>query len=295
MSLTFVYQGKSKRYSCELSMRNAVSFFVLVSGVLLMSSRSAYSPNEDLARVTLTQNSLEEQKEDVVALKQTTEQQLGGLTDKLAELQVKLSQLEQLGQNIVTTAGLNPQEFSFASAQSQQIKADWSQEPLVSQIDQLAYVIDDKTRQLEALESILIGRHIDEESSLSGRPISSGWLSSYYGVRKDPFTGKPTMHKGLDFAGTEGEAVHSTGAGIVTWAGDRYGYGQLVEIDHGDGLTTRYGHNKKLNVKVGDVVTKGQNIALMGNTGRSTGAHVHYEVLRFGEQQDPLPFVYHQP
>jgi murein DD-endopeptidase MepM/ murein hydrolase activator NlpD len=100
------------------------------------------------------------------------------------------------------------------------------------------------------------------------------------------------MHKGLDFAGKEGEPVVATGAGIITWSGSRYGYGELVEIDHGDGLVTRYGHNKQLNVKIGDVVTKGQTIAEMGNTGRSTGAHVHYEVIRKGKQQDPLPYVY---
>jgi murein DD-endopeptidase MepM/ murein hydrolase activator NlpD len=152
--------------------------------------------------------------------------------------------------------------------------------------------IHGKSQQLEALESILLSHHIEEQSRLEGKPISSGWLSSYYGVRKDPFSGLPAMHKGLDFAGKEGEPVKATGAGIVTWAGSRYGYGELVEIDHGQGLTTRYGHNKALNVKIGDVVTRGQHIAVMGNTGRSTGAHVHYEVLSKGKQQDPLPYVY---
>jgi murein DD-endopeptidase MepM/ murein hydrolase activator NlpD len=111
-------------------------------------------------------------------------------------------------------------------------------------------------------------------------------------MRADPFTGKPTMHKGLDFAGKEGDNVVATAAGIVTWAGDRYGYGQLVEIDHGDGFITRYGHNDGLTVSIGDVVTKGQPIAKMGNTGRSTGVHVHYEVIRNGRQVDPLPYVY---
>ena len=99
------------------------------------------------------------------------------------------------------------------------------------------------------------------------------------------------MHHGLDFAGTEGDAVVATGAGLVTWSGERYGYGNLIEIDHGDGLITRYGHNKDIKVALGDVVTKGQQIGVMGSTGRSTGAHVHYEVLRNGVKQDPLPYV----
>jgi len=127
---------------------------------------------------------------------------------------------------------------------------------------------------------------------LAGRPVSKGWLSSYYGIRKDPFNGRPAMHKGVDFAGKTGSGVIATGAGIVTWSGVRSGYGNLVEIDHGNGLRTRYGHAASLNVEVGDVVTKGQVVALMGSTGRSTGAHVHYEVLKNGQQIDPLPFVY---
>ena len=100
------------------------------------------------------------------------------------------------------------------------------------------------------------------------------------------------MHKGLDFGGETGDNVVATAAGIVTWAGERYGYGNLVEIEHGDGLITRYGHNQSLRVAVGEVVTKGQPVAVMGSTGRSTGAQVHYEVIRNGQQIDPLPFVY---
>lgn len=110
-------------------------------------------------------------------------------------------------------------------------------------------------------------------------------------MRTDPFTGKPAMHKGVDFAGKAGDDVLATAAGIVTWAGERNGYGVLVEIDHGDGMVTRYGHNQGLLVSVGDVVTKGQPIAIMGSTGRSTGTHVHYEVIRNGQPIDPLPFV----
>ena len=100
------------------------------------------------------------------------------------------------------------------------------------------------------------------------------------------------MHKGVDFAGSENASIIATASGVVSWAGDRYGYGQLVEINHGEGLKTRYGHNKELTVSVGDVVTKGQVIAKMGSTGRSTGPHVHYEILRNNKQIDPTKYVY---
>ena len=147
-------------------------------------------------------------------------------------------------------------------------------------------------KQLKLLESITLGHHIENTSYLSGRPIKKGWLSSYFGTRKDPFNGRPAMHKGVDFAGKEDAAIITTAAGVVSWAGDRYGYGQLIEINHGKGLKTRYGHNKTILVEVGDVVSKGQIIARMGSTGRSTGPHVHYEILRNNKQIDPIKYVY---
>ena len=146
--------------------------------------------------------------------------------------------------------------------------------------------------QLSILETVVSNLHIDKERYISGRPIKKGWLSSPYGLRNDPFTGRRAMHKGIDFAGSEGAKVVATAAGVVTWAGNMFGYGNLVEIDHGNGLKTRYGHNESLTVNVGDVVTKGQKIANMGSTGRSTGPHVHYEVLRAGKQIDPQKYVY---
>ena len=137
-----------------------------------------------------------------------------------------------------------------------------------------------------------MNHHIKESSQISVKPVMQGWLSSDYGMRNDPFTGQAAMHKGLDFAGSEGDPVITTGAGVVTWSAERSGYGNLVQIDHGTGVSTRYGHNRTLLVKVGDVVEKGQTISELGNTGRSTGAHVHDEVLNKGIQTNPLRTVY---
>jgi murein DD-endopeptidase MepM/ murein hydrolase activator NlpD len=124
-----------------------------------------------------------------------------------------------------------------------------------------------------------------------GRPVQECWISSYFGRRADPFTGYSAVHKGLDFAGQAGDRVTSVAAGLVTYAGDRAGYGQMVEINHGNGLATRYCHNEKLLVKQGDMVRKGQDVALMGSTGHSTGPHLHFEVLKNGTQVDPLRFI----
>jgi murein DD-endopeptidase MepM/ murein hydrolase activator NlpD len=282
----------------NLSKRQLTTVFIAVCALALVSSRSTQSPNEDHARVAFAQSGLQQQGQEIQALKTSTEQKLTGMVIKLADMQSQLQRLDALGARLIEQADINPEEFSFNQAPamgglSNSTDVDiHSSDTLLADMDLMLAHIQDKSQQLSALESIILNHHINEQSRLAGRPIESGWLSSYYGIRKDPFSGLPAMHKGLDFAGKENEPVKSTGAGIVIWSGERYGYGNLVEIDHGDGLVTRYGHNKQLNVKMGDVVTKGQHIALMGSTGRSTGAHVHYEVLRKGKQQDPLPFVY---
>ena len=298
MSLTLHYKGKSVEFSYSIGKRRLITGLVLIFGLSLISSRSTHETEEKHARIEFAQSGLQQQAKEVASLRSATEHQLTGMLLKLAEVQSEIQRLNALGSKLVSQAGLNPDEFSFnelppvGGPQGAESLTLQGTNELLEQIDSLLANIEDKRLQLSALESIMLNHHVNQLAGLEGRPIESGWLSSYYGIRKDPFSGLPAMHKGLDFAGKEGESVLATGAGLVTWSGERYGYGQLVEIDHGNGLVTRYGHNKELKVKVGDVVTKGQAIASMGSTGRSTGAHVHYEVLKNGRQQDPLPFVY---
>jgi murein DD-endopeptidase MepM/ murein hydrolase activator NlpD len=298
MSLTVLYRSKRGRFFYSLSKQQLGLVLIAICGLFLISSRSTQSPSDDLSRITYAKSGFKQQSREVESLKLSTEQRLTGILLKLADMQSQMQGLDALGARLVEEANLNPKEFSFNQTPSMggpNMSTDLdipSSNALLSKIDVMLDQIQNKTQQLNALESIMLNHHINEQSRLAGRPVESGWLSSYYGIRKDPFSGIPAMHKGLDFAGKEDDPVTSTGAGLVVWAGERYGYGNLVEIDHGDGLVTRYGHNKQLNVRIGDVVTKGQHIALMGSTGRSTGPHVHYEVLRKGKQQDPLPFVY---
>ena len=124
-----------------------------------------------------------------------------------------------------------------------------------------------------------------------GRPVAGGWVSSRFGQRMDPFTGRPAIHRGLDFAGVDNSAILAVAPGVVTWSGQLRGYGNLIEIDHGRGWVTRYGHNASNLVRPGDYVKPGQTIALMGSTGRATGTHVHFEVLYRGRHQNPARFV----
>jgi len=164
---------------------------------------------------------------------------------------------------------------------------------LSAMIDQFDRSLDFRTAQFSALESVLLGRQLSAEVRPNGRPVMGGYISSYFGERMDPFNGEEAFHKGLDFAGDRGSDVLAVAQGVVTWAGPREGYGVLVEVTHGNGYVTRYAHNSRALVATGDTVQRGQAVAVVGSTGRSTGPHVHFEVLRNGRQIDPMAFISH--
>ncbi|BDM66034.1 peptidase M23 [Shewanella sp. NFH-SH190041] len=246
-------------------------------------------------RVDHERLSREKQQQQVKDLKQATESQLATLAAHVARMQADMTRLEALGQQVAQTYKLNDQ-FDFSTETGVGGLSDLGQSieltQLIQDMDDMVQRMDKSNVQLPILETVATNLNIDKERYISGRPIKKGWLSSHFGLRNDPFNGRRAMHKGMDFAGAEGSEVVATAGGVVTWAGSRFGYGNLVEIDHGNGLRTRYGHNKSVAVAVGDVVTKGEKIASMGSTGRSTGPHVHYEVLRGGQPIDPSQYVY---
>jgi murein DD-endopeptidase MepM/ murein hydrolase activator NlpD len=158
-------------------------------------------------------------------------------------------------------------------------------------IQRLGLELESRGDQLAVLEDIVMIENLKKEVQPSGRPLLKGWLSSYYGMRTHPITGKYEKHKGIDFAGKQGGAVIAVAKGVVTFSGRRYGFGNVIDIAHGNGYTTRYAHNSRLLVSVGDTVEKGFQIAEIGSTGRSTGPHVHFEVLKNGRQIDPVKFI----
>lgn len=218
---------------------------------------------------------------------------LDALAARLGEVQAHAMRLNALGQKLVTIAKLDSGEFNFEESPG----IGGPDEPGLqeldfgSEIDAVVRALEDREQQLRVLEDVLMSSHMQEEVFPEGRPIQRGWISSYYGTRTNPFTGKLQFHKGMDFAGKEGTDVLAVAGGVVTWSGKRYGYGNLVEINHGNGYVTRYGHNKEQLVDVGTTVKKGQVIAKMGSTGRSTGPHVHFEVIKNGRQINPQKFV----
>lgn len=294
MSLTLLYRGKNVRFSMKLNKfywLSALVIFAVISGLMIHLFLSANDIPKNPSYIA-------EQVVDNQAVN-VKNQQVTALTAKIAELQSQVLRLNALGDRLADDANIPKEEFNFerlpasgGPTLSQKNNQYVSVEMLKTKVAKLEESLLYEERQLTTLESIALGHYIENAGYLSGKPIKSGWLSSYFGLRKDPFNGLPALHKGLDFAGKEGTEIIATASGIVTWAGERYGYGQLIEINHGNDLKTRYGHNKTIMVKVGDVVSKGQVIARMGNTGRSTGPHVHYEILHKNKQINPLKYVY---
>lgn len=243
------------------------------------------------------QNEIQEQWAELEAAKQSSQQQINALTARLGMIQAHVRRLDAAGERILTIAGIDANEFSFGSSPAMggpeklTEMAPNSSNDLDQSFDEVNLSLESREQQLKVLESLLMDKHMGVERYISGRPTTKGWLSSFYGERSDPFTGKPAWHAGIDFAGSEGDNVIATAAGVVSWVGKRSGYGLLIEINHGDGLVTRYGHNKEAVVEKGAVVKKGQVISKMGNTGRSTGAHVHYEVIKNGRPTNPTRYV----
>ncbi|MBK1853181.1 peptidoglycan DD-metalloendopeptidase family protein [Marinobacter sp. 1-4A] len=243
------------------------------------------------------QNELGKQKAELASVQQNVQDQVDALTLRLGQIQGRLLRLDALGQRFVESGLVASDEFDFnqpaaVGGPEDSLPADsFSAPELTRMIDELERKMLDREQQLRLLDQVSSRQKLEDELYLEGRPITWGWLSSRYGYRSDPFTGKRTWHAGVDLAGNEGSDIISVAGGVVTYASERNGYGNLVEVDHGDGLVTRYAHCKTIKVQVGDVIQKGQVLALMGSTGRSTGPHVHFEVIRNGKSENPETYI----
>ena len=238
------------------------------------------------------------QRAALAAARLEAEAQTRTTAQRMAQLHAQLVRLDAAGERMITLANLDPKEFSFsapiaiggpeADAVAEALPAD----PLLEQILAFENQLSDRERQLRVLEDLLLASKLQQDVAPSGWPVIGGYISSVFGYRADPFTGRHTLHKGIDFAGPYGSPVYSVASGVVQFSGEQSGYGKLVEINHGNGYVTRYGHSSALLVKEGDAVRKNQVIAKLGSSGRSTGPHVHFEVLVNGRTVDPAQFVH---
>jgi murein DD-endopeptidase MepM/ murein hydrolase activator NlpD len=239
---------------------------------------------------------LGEQKQQIADIKEQVRERVDALAMRLGEMNAHVIRLDALGKRLTEMADIDSREFDFerepASGGPEGAEGISAQIPDITvMVKDLEHRVDLRDSQLTALENVILAKELKEQIHPEGRPVTAGFISSYFGEREDPFSGEEAYHKGVDFAGTAGASVMAVAAGVVTWAGERSGYGNLVEINHGDGFITRYAHNARALVRVGQTVKRGEAIALMGSTGRSTGPHVHFEVVRNGRQVNPLSFI----
>jgi murein DD-endopeptidase MepM/ murein hydrolase activator NlpD len=239
-----------------------------------------------------------EQRDSIEGIRQENEDTLDALSIRVAQMNARVIRLDALGQRLTVMADIDDGEFDFNSAPAM----GGPEEPMTAgsnvaipdmldAMNSLGAQLNNREAQLDVLEGVLMNQNLKERVYPQGRPVSSGWLSSYFGKRTDPFTGKPANHTGVDFAGKMGAEVTAVADGVVTWSSDRYGYGLMIEINHGSGYATRYAHNSQNLVSVGDEVKKGQLVSLMGETGRATGPNLHFEVLHNGSRVNPVKFI----
>lgn len=225
-----------------------------------------------------------------------SEARLAALAEQLGYLQAHVARLEVLGAELAREAGVEDSELYKAQSGGQggpydPIVEALDTQTLVEGTERLSARIAEREARYRALRDQLERRRAERRTKPQGWPIDHAWLSSEFGERTDPITGARAFHSGIDFASVVGEEIVATGDGVVVFSGWKPGYGRTVEVAHGNGYRTRYAHNKKNVAQVGDRVSRGDVLAKIGSSGRSTGPHVHFEVHRDGEPVNPRQYV----
>lgn len=228
---------------------------------------------------------------------QAQAEQLKAMNERVAEMQAQLLRLDALGQHVAESAHVSSPEFELNSKDSRggPLLGEVSllgEENIDLRLQELSQLMAQKEAQLQALDNVLMSKRMqNSQNYLANLPVRKGSITSTFGYRTDPFTGRAAFHSGMDFSGPQGTDIYAVAPGVVSYAGLKSGYGNVIEVTHGNGYVTRYAHAQSLVAKVGDLVTKDQLIAYMGSTGRSTGTHLHYEVLENGKQIDPATYI----
>lgn len=263
--------------------------------------RLAPAPVNDAAQVAaateLWDHQIERSRDKLDALHQRMADNFHALAQRLGQLQAHVMRLNAVGMRMTQMANLGADEFNFdqpppmGGPESELVGGTPTVGEFKAALDAFEQELNARERQMRVLRDLMVAGELREEITPSGRPVLTGWISSTFGWRTDPFTGRRAYHEGIDFAAGLGTEVISVAAGVVTYAGPKAGYGIMVEITHGNGYVTRYGHNKKVEVEVGQRVEKGDVIAKVGATGRATGPHLHFEVLRNGRVVNPTQYI----
>ena len=305
MQIILVPDNASRQSRC---LRNRVIFFAVFVFALVIpiaigigayhlgASYAVYQPSPEQLRLAFVQSSLDNIKRELEKAEREVEQQLDTMGLRLGHVQAHMARLNALGKRLTDMASLESEEFKFDAEPAMggpvsgfarnQTAAD-----LISALDTLEASVREKMGEMEILETLLMDMELHSKQFPHGWPVPDGWISSGFGYRNDPFTGKRDFHQGVDIASKSGLPIRAVAAGVVTISTIKPGYGVVVEINHGNGYTTSYAHAMVSMVDVGERVEKDDIVAVVGSTGRSTGAHVHFEVLLDGKAVDPRKYL----
>ncbi len=243
---------------------------------------------------------LADQRQEAVRTQEIVQSHLNTMAIRLGELQARVLRLDGLGEHLAKAAGLKPQELPSlpagevpgeGGAESSLPSRKISVQEFADLLSKLTRQVDERSDQLSVLEALLVQNSANLKFMPTLAPIINGWFSSNFGYRIDPFTGLQSFHEGIDFPANRGTEIVAAASGKVIAAGWHPQYGKIVEIDHGNGLVSVYAHASEVLVNEGDLVMRGQRIALVGSTGRSTGPHLHFEVRLNGVPQNPARFL----
>jgi murein DD-endopeptidase MepM/ murein hydrolase activator NlpD len=225
------------------------------------------------------------------------QENLNTMAARLGQLQAQVFRLDALGGRLAKHFGLPEQEFDFdhkpGQGGTEPSLAQYQLNPqqLEQELARFAKQLDARADSLSVLEALTLREQVKRSAFPSLYPVTTGWFSSNYGWRLDPFSGKQAMHEGVDFMADAGTPIKAAAGGAVVYSDYHPQYGNMIAIDHGNGLISRYAHASKRLVKVGDIVPQGQIIGEVGSTGRSTGAHLHFEILSNGAPQNPVRYL----
>jgi len=291
---TFDLADRRLRYRLAAT---ALAAVLALAGVGATVALAVASPRDRaLAEITQLHQQVAKQNGQLVDVRKDAQRDIDALAAKLGQLQAQSTRLNALGERLAQMGKLDSNEFNFdeqpavGGVEDANDSAYALPQALDTGIDQLASRFDSQQAQLSALQSLLLDAKIESNLKPTGMPVD-GYISSYFGGRPDPFSGHAAYHTGLDISTPTGTPVRAVAEGMVTFAGIRSGYGDVIEIDHGNGYMTRYAHNSTLVVRPGQRVHVGDEIAKAGSTGRSTGSHVHFEVWYKGNVVNPLAYV----
>ena len=262
--------------------------------VLVLSTSAAFSWLSVHFRLPLVENlMLSTQQQESQKIQDYVSANLQLMATRLGELQAKVLQLDSLGERVSGLAGDKPaaRPNPLAGAGGPYLPAPMTAGELQREIERLATAIDYRSDELAVLESRLLEKRVKSRLLPTTLPVKESSFGSPFGYRNDPIAGLRAMHEGIDFVAETGTPIVAAADGVVVAAELHPEFGNMIDVDHGDGLTTRYAHMSRLNVKAGTLVKRGQEIGAVGSTGRSTGAHLHFEVRMLGVAQNPAFFL----